>query len=605
MSGMMRRWPLARWTAALLAGAALLLLLLFDGAARYGAQRWALGQVRAEAEAAAVFRAAMLRSEIEKQRTLPVVLSQDPDVRAALTEGDAKQLEALDLKFEALASATRAGVIYLVDPKGITIAASNFRTPISFVGSDYSFRPYFTRAMAEGQAEHFALGTVTHEPGLYISRRIDGLDGPLGVLVVKALFDVVEDDWRHAADPTFVTDPRDIVLVTSVPDWRFRALKPIPPEEAEAIRTSLQFGAAPLDLLPLRRVGEEEGRVDWTGARGGSAFVESSVPVPTTLWTLHVLAPFTATAQLASVAARSLALLVGLVILCTLAFVAARRRRLGQERRQQEAMRHELEESVVARTAELSEANERLRAEMDERRRAAIAARRAQDELAQAGKLSLLGQIAASVAHEVNQPVAAIRTFAENGEALIAKGQMEVARGNFATIAGLTDRIGAITHEIRSFARKSSPVIGPVSLSRAIEGTLLLIGPRLRQDGIELTLDLPEEDVSVRAERWRLEQVLVNLLQNAAEALAGRPDGRIRISGTVKGETVELHLADNGPGLPAEVLESLFLPFRTTKPDGLGLGLVLSHDIVAEFGGSLTAANDGGAVFTLTLPRLV
>ncbi|MCB4768369.1 sensor histidine kinase [Ancylobacter sp. Lp-2] len=600
MSETRRLRPSARWLLAGMAGAALLTGL--DMAARYGAERWALGEVRAGAEAAATFRAAMLRSEIEKQRTLPVILAEDPDVRAALESRDPARIDALNAKLEALAAATRAGVIYVIDAAGIAIAASNYRLPISFVGNDYAFRPYFTRSMTEGGFEHFALGTVSHKPGLYIASRIGAAQQPIGVVVAKAEFDEVEADWRRAADPTFVTDPRDIVLVTSVADWRFRAITPIPADQREAIRASLQFGDAPLDLLPLRA--EEGGRVEWPRAQGERSFIEAAVAVPTTRWTLHVLEPLSATLRLAGLAARLSALLFGLAVIGAAALVLVRRRRLGEERRQQAAMRRELEARVGERTVELSDANDRLRAEMEERRRAEAAARTAQDELAQASKLAVLGQIAASVAHEVNQPVAAIRTFADNGGLLLERGQLEVARGNFATIASLTERIGAITQEMRAFARKSPAAIGEVALRPAIEGALILVGHRLRQNAIELVLDLPPDEVTVRAERWRLEQVLVNLLQNAVEALAGREGTQIRLGVRVAPASVELVVADNGPGLPPDVLDKLFVPFTTTKPDGLGLGLVISHDIVAEFGGRLNAANDGGAVFTLTLPRL-
>ncbi|MBS7545041.1 sensor histidine kinase [Ancylobacter oerskovii] len=592
---------LSRWLLAGLGVAALLVVL--DAAARYGAERWALGEVRAGAEAAALFRAAMLRSEIEKQRTLPVILAQDPDVRAALEERDPARLSALNAKLEALAAATRAGVIYVIDARGIAIAASNYRLPISFVGNDYAFRPYFTRSMAEGSFEHFALGTVSHKPGLYIASRIGAAAQPLGVVVAKAEFDDVEADWRRAADPTFVTDPRDIVLVTSVPDWRFRATVPVPAEQREAIRASLQFGDASLDLLPLRSEAGS-GLVEWPQASGERVFVEASAPVPTIPWTLHVLEPVSATRQLARLAARLIALLVGLAAIGAATIWLIRRRRLEDERRQQASMRRELESRVGERTAELRDANDRLREEMEERRRAEAAARSAQDDLAQASKLALLGQIAASVAHEVNQPVAAIRTFADNGDRLIEAGRLDTARGNFATIASLTERIGAITSEMRAFARKSPAAIGPVALRPAIEGALLLVGHRLRQNAIDLVLDLPVEEVTVKAERWRLEQVLVNLLQNAIEALAGRDEARIRLTVRATAATVDLSVADNGSGLSQTVLDNLFVPFTTTKPDGLGLGLVISHDIVAEFGGTLAARNDGGAVFTLTLPRL-
>ncbi|MBS7589740.1 sensor histidine kinase [Ancylobacter defluvii] len=600
---LIKRWRRLAWRAVPLLATALLLVAL-DQIARYGAERWVLVQLRADAQAAAELRAAVLRSEIEKQRSLPVVLAQDPDVRAALSEHNPVMLRALDARFETLAAGTRASVIYLLDSKGITLAASNYREPTSFVGSDYSFRPYFRHAMAEGAAEHFAFGTVSRRPGLYLTRRIDGEDGPLGVIVVKAEFSGVEDDWRRLAGPTFVTDTRHIVLVTSVPGWQFRAIAEITNEERVRIRASLQFGDASLDPLPIVVEGDDQVRVTMPDGGAERVFVEAAAPVPSTGWTLHVLEPMAATANVAIAAARVLALLGGALLVIALAFGWYRRRRALQKRRREERARRELERRVEERTLELSTANDRLREEMDQRQHAQSALQGLQDELVQASKLAVLGQIAASVAHEVNQPVAAIRTFAESGGLLLARGDTLSAGGNLATIVGLTERIGVITGELRAFARKTPGHLGPVSLREAMEGAMLLLGHRLREQDITLEIDLSAGDILVVAERVRLEQVLVNLLQNALEALTGQTGGRIRVEARAEGGNAVITLMDNGPGLPDAVLQALFMPFTTTKPAGLGLGLVISHDIVAEFGGSLAAANRDGAVFTLILPRV-
>ncbi|MDQ0301175.1 sensor histidine kinase [Ancylobacter polymorphus] len=584
--------------------AALALLAALDQMARRGAEAWVMAQLSREAEAAAGLRAAMLRSEIEKQRSLPVVLAQDPDVRTALTRRDPAVLRALDAKFEALAAGTRASVIYLLDRQGVAVAASNYRDPTSFVGSDYAFRPYFRQALAEGEAEHFAFGTVSRQPGLYLARRIDSPAGLIGVIVVKAVFAEVEAEWRRLDSPIFVTDTRQIVLVTSVPGWEFRATALIPEAERARIRASLQFGDAALSPLPITAEGDDRVRVTMPDGGAAQTFVEAAAPVPTTGWTLHVLSPITAAAEVSIAAARVLAVLAGALLMGGLALIGARRRQALRKRRRESRARRELERRVEARTLELSAANDRLREEMDQRQHAQAALQGLQDELVQASKLAVLGQIAASVAHEVNQPVAAIRTFAESGAMLLGRGDTGSVSGNLATIVGLTERIGAITGELRSFARKAPGPLGPVSLRAAVEGALLLVGYRLKEQEVALELDMGPEDFHVRAERVRLEQVLVNLLQNALEALASRPGGRVRLAARAEGERVLLTLADNGPGLPTAVLDTLFIPFTTTKPAGLGLGLVISHDIVAEFGGTLAAANQDGAVFTLSLPRV-
>ena len=580
-------------------------LIGLDAAARRGAERWALSEVRVAAEAAVGLRVAMLRSEIEKQRTLPQVLAEDPGVLAALERPDEARILALDARLDVLAGATRAGAIYLLDREGMTIVASNYLTPESFVGNDYSFRPYFRRSMEVGQAEHFAFGTVSHRPGLYFSRRLEKDGQPIGVIVVKAEFDAVEEEWRRFAEPTYAADERGIVLVASEPAWRFRATVPIPEDQRAEIRASLQFGDAPLDLLPIRPAPDLPGTVLTLAppALAGQDFVEVDAPVPTTGWTLHLLAPTAPSVALATTAARSLALLLAIAGIGSVGFWVARRRRLEEEREQQALARRELEARVAERTMELSAANDRLRGEIEERRRTQVALNEMQDELVQASKLAVLGQIAASVAHEVNQPVAAIRTFAENARQFLDRGDESTARANLAIIGDLTERVGIITGELRDFARKTPPEISRVPLREVIDGARLLVGHRLRQGDIVLDVDLGPEEISVAVAPVRLEQVFVNLLQNAAEAIGERAGGRIRIEARADNGRVTVTVSDNGPGLPQEVREALFMPFVTTKSTGLGLGLVISRDIVAEFGGTFGAGEGPGAVFTLTLPR--
>lgn len=585
--------------------AALALMVALDRVADYAARRWAVAQVAASAETAAALRVAVLRSEVDKQRSLPVVLAQDPEVRGALEAPDTARFDALDRRLDALAEDARTGVIYLIDAEGHTVAASNYRTPESFLGSDYGFRPYFRNALAEGRAEHFAFGTVSRKPGLYLAQRVEAQGRVLGVLVLKAEFDGLEAEWRRFAEPTFVTDERHIVLIASEPDFRFRTTVPLDPVERDAIRESLQFGDSPLNRLDLGPSPEAGGvlRLRLPGRSTAQDFVAVDMPVPSTTWTLTVLAPTAATTRLATTAARASAALAGVIGLGSAGVWWTRRRRRARALALEAEARRALEARVVERTAELSAANAQLVTEMEERRRARLAFDALQDELVQASKLAVLGQIAAGVAHEVNQPVAAIRTFAENSRAFLDRGEPAAAAANLDTIAALTERIGAITGELRAFARKSTARIEPVALAPVIDGALLLMRYRLLQTDIALALDIDQSDVAVTGDRMRLEQVLVNLIQNAAEAIGTRRDGEIRIRVETRPDTVVVTVADNGPGLPEEMLGALFLPFTTTKPQGLGLGLVISKDIIAECGGTLKVENSGGAVFTITLPR--
>ncbi|MCQ4160396.1 ATP-binding protein, partial [Roseomonas sp. GC11] len=286
-----------------------------------------------------------------------------------------------------------------------------------------------------------------------------------------------------------------------------------------------------------------------------------------------------------------------------LALALRRRRRLRALAAQEQALRAALEAEVGQRTAQLRAANAGLRAEAEERQRAEATLMRLRDELGQANRLAMLGQITASVAHEINQPVAAIRGFADNAALLVARGDAVAAQRALSTIATLTERIGAITAGLRGFARKSTGETRAEPVRAALEGALLMLGHRLRQHGIAVAVEI-EGEPAVRAERVRLEQVLVNLVQNAIEALQDRPGGCIRIGAVVAGGRVRLSVADNGPGFAPAVREALFMPFTTTKPAGLGLGLVISRQIAADLGGSLEAPETpSGALFVLELEQ--
>ena len=561
----------------------------------------AIATTHARAEDAGTLALAILRGELEKQRALPVILARDPDVRAALVDGDR---QALDSKLEAIARETRAAVIYVLGKDGITIAASNWREPTSFVGNDYAFRDYFSAAVSGGAAEQFALGTVSKRPGLYITSRVDDGETALGVIVVKVEFDQVEADWRALGGQTFVVDKRGVVLLSTFADWRFRVEEALAPQTAAEIRQSLQFGAAPLTLLPLQREGEI---VRGTGAVAG-AHVASGIPIPTTDWRLEVLLPVD---QAIRDQRAELQTLIALLLMpgAALGALALRRRQVNLARRSAEArIKDELERRVAERTAALAGANARLVEEMAERTRAQERLSDAREELAKANRLATLGQVTAGVAHEINQPLAAMRTYAENARAFLERTDAASVDGALGKIVRLTERIGTITDTLRGFARRGGGPLGPVDLREAIDGALMILDAALRQAGVTPMVPALTPPVSVLARPVELEQVLVNLMRNAVEAMAQQRNGqapRLAISIATEAEHVEIAIVDNGPGLDAEALAALFTPFRTTKSRGLGLGLVISHDIVAAFGGTLNVASRAGegSTFTISLKR--
>ena len=567
------------------------------------ARRDAQADLARQADAAAALHAAVLRSELEKHRSLPVVLAQDPEV-VALLSGSGVGGDVVSAKLETLSGQTRAAAIYVLDQNGVARAASNWREPTSFVGSDYAFRPYFRDAMRNGAAEFFALGTVSGRPGLYLARAIGTARQPLGVVVVKVEFDALEADWRGSGEPAYVTDSRGVVLVTSVPEWRFRRSRDLTAAERDAILQDQTLTGQALAPLPFDSETTGTGRVVRVAAGGPTGdWILSSTETDTPGWTLHLLDPIGGAIVANVMSARAVAGLL-VTLLAVGAGVLLRRRQQAMARAvAEEQARAELERRIDERTQELRATNGKLSREIDERRRAEASREVLREELVQANKLATLGQIAAGVAHEINQPVAAIRTHADTANAYLDRDDPEAARRSLGRVAELTGRIGVITDELRAFSRKSSKAVSAVSPAAAIDGALLLIGGRLREGGVELVRG-GDPDLRVQAEPIRLEQVVVNLLQNGFEAMteAGTPEPQLIIDVVKKGRRIEIVIGDNGPGVDPAVAANLFTPFVTTKAAGLGLGLVICRDIVAGFGGELSLRpGEGGAQFVISL----
>ncbi|NKK78730.1 ATP-binding protein [Rhizobium leguminosarum] len=583
------------------------------------ASLWASGEIgRHRAEAAleeqarmdSRLNAALLRTVLEKYRALPFVLSQDAALAAALAGNDAGAFERLSQKLENLAAGTKAAVIYLIDKDGMAVSASNWREPTSFVGNDYRFREYFQRAVERGQAEHFALGTVSKKPGLYISQRISDGNSLLGVVVVKVEFDDVEADWNASNTPSYVVDERGIVLITSIPSWRFMTIGRIAEDRLTAIRESLQFGDAPLQPLPLDMVrnlgdGLDVVGIVMPGDAGKTRFLDVATSVPATGWHLQHLVALGPSVDAGIREARMLALLILLPLLAGAAFLLRRRHVITLRISSEQRAREELERRVAERTLDLSQARDRLQAEIVGHKSTEQKLQAVQQDLVQANRLAILGQVAAGVAHEINQPVATIRAYADNARTFLDRGQAAPAGENLESIAALTERIGSITEELKTFARKGRGSAEPTGLKDVIEGAVMLLRSRFAGRKDTLDIDLPPAELQVMGNRIRLEQVLINLLQNALEAVAPKAgEGRVEIRTSTDAGMVTVTVADNGPGIPPEIRKGLFTPFNTSKESGLGLGLVISKDIVGDYGGRMEVLSDSsGTRFIVQLRK--
>lgn len=242
--------------------------------------------------------------------------------------------------------------------------------------------------------------------------------------------------------------------------------------------------------------------------------------------------------------------------------------------------------------------------ELDRLSHALAVFRQTRDELVQAAKLAALGQMAAGIGHELNQPLAAIRSHAHNGTVLLARSRPKEAAESLSRIEALTARMAQSISHLKRFARRPEPAIGPVQLAAAVEGALSLFTRRIVDERIKVERDIPPE-LKVLAEEVRLEQVLVNLISNALDALDGAGERRLSLVARRDGAHVRIDVRDTGAGIGEEMRAHMFDPFVTGKPPGagLGLGLSLSFNIVRDFGGRLILAESSpqGSTFAIEL----
>lgn len=556
MQGKLGRWYLA--------GIALVAAVLIGGLAMLGLDRAmrvrALDETRAVAASQSAILAAGLESELNKFSLVPRVLAVDPEV-AALLGGDRDQRDVLNRRLAALAQQTDAAAIYLMDARGTTLAASNWDRPDSFIGSNYGFRDYFAGALRDGTHTEFALGTVSRRPGLYLAERVGPAPAPLGVVAVKVEFDSLERKWRDAAAGVFVTDADGIVLLASNPAWRFRAATSGNARAAsrDPARDAMRFGVA--RPQPFELPGGDQ-------PASPLRMIEHIQPIAPTGWELHLLADPAPRLSVALANGR----LAGVVVLALLVLAGAAAYFWWRQRQARAAA------EIAQQTAALRE------------------------QLQQANRLATLGQITAGLGHEIRQPLAAMRVYAENGERLLAADRPAEAAENFTRIAGLAGRIGEITEEQLHFSRRTVEEPRLITLSEVIDGSLLLLRDQIRQKDIAVALPGSEAGTAtVRARHVQLEQVLVNLLQNAVQACA--QGGQIALAITAESRSVRLSVSDNGPGVPADLRDTLFQPFVTSKREGIGLGLAIARDIMRQLGGDLVHEDTAtGTRFTMTMP---
>ncbi|NBB96948.1 MAG: GHKL domain-containing protein [Alphaproteobacteria bacterium] len=559
--------------------------VLAAGLVWIAADHWAQEAARQELDQTLLLTARAVEAEVDRLRALPDVAAEDARVRAALA--GTGPMEAANRYLESVSDHAGADELFLIDNTGLTIAASNWNRPGSFVGHNYGFRPYFQKALAHGHGQFYAIGVTTGIPGFFLSTRVDAGDA-MGVLVVKLDLRPLQDTWRAAGADVALADENGVVFLSARPDWQYRPLAPLDAASlAEIAATRAYEGVDLARASPLLATPS-------TGAdAAGAGWIARVAPLPATGWNV-IAARATGPLQLVAAGWAILAALAALGIAVGLKTWEQRRQIIALRLSQSER----LESMVRARTAELAQ-------EIDARAQAEADLRATQQALIHTEKMAALGRMSTAIVHEISQPLAAM-------EATLAAAEMGIAKPADATVArlgkarGLIKRMQRITHHLKSFGRKETGELSLIDLRAPVMSALEMVAPRARAVGVDHQLHMPDGPVMVLAGTVRMEQVLVNLLLNAIDAMTDSPVRQVDLSVSVQDETALICVRDTGAGISDHDLQQVIEPFFSNKAtgEGLGLGLAICKAILTDFNGTLDFASDvgQGTQVTVSLP---
>lgn len=608
--------------------AAVMILILVTALLAYRvSEKQGFSQMRDEASHQLDILAAAIDSEVTRHASIPSAVELNPDVLALLRAPADRQdvLQPPANRFlQKLNDHLGGPAIFVLDTSGRVVASSDWIFSDNLLGADLSYMPLFRGAVAGTPGRHYAVDNVRKEPGYFFALPIRDEQQDwkvIGVAVVKSSLHELERRWLGQEAPALIVDANGIVLLASPPEWRYATLQPQSPAVLARISQE-QFAGQPLGAASLDIAIEaaQEGTVvrlsrqlkpDPGPLQGAKSYLALSRHLPGTAWRIVVFSDLRPVSVQASTHAALAAAAIGCFLLW-LAFLS-QRRRLARGREEARAMleqaNQELERKVEARTADLSEAVTGLQREVAERQRAEQTLRAAQDELVQAAKLAVLGQMATGITHELSQPLGAIRTLSANAVEFMHRGDLATAEKNLGIVGQLAEQAGGIITPLKTFARKSPAVSVAVDVAQAVDAALFLFDARLKKLNVTVNRNFGPKSEIAWCDQNRLQQVLVNLIGNAIDAMADEPERRLSFSAErASSGQLALAVCDSGFGFTEEALEHLFEPFFTTKQpgEGLGLGLTISRDILRDFGGDLLAgpAPGGGARFVILLPAV-
>jgi two-component system C4-dicarboxylate transport sensor histidine kinase DctB len=528
---------------------------------------------------------------LQKYEELPLVIAQDKRVRAALADPEKNQLlNDANRYLESVNQILGTETIYAMNAHGLTLVSSNWNKADSYVGDNYAFRPYFKDALVHGVGKFYGIGVASGKPGYYIAYPIKSDDEVLGVLTIKIGLTEIQKALSETQSDLIVMNEDGIVILSSDPANLYKSTRVLEDEVRQRISTTRQFSGQELALLTFMGRPLSIDSRESLNLFAGSHFMVQSAPLGGRGWRIAQIHDTREARNLALLSALAVGFAVGFLLI-TMQNIYFRQR----ERKEKRQIYADIDAKIAERTNQLT-------GKIDELERAEAVLRQTRDEAVQAGKMAVLGQMAAGITHELSQPLSAIQLYAGNARKLIDAGRLDVVTENIDNINELVARAGSILTELKTLYRNDTMPMVPVPLKAVIQNALLVMQPFVEKAGI--ALDIAVGDEQVIGSRGKLEQVFVNLLSNAVDALIGCNQPHIHIIVERADAEVIVYVRDNGPGVDPDIADQLFEPFYTTKPSGqgLGLGLAITRFIVDSVGGKISCHNlpTGGLEFTLS-----
>ena len=543
---------------------------------------------------------------------------------------------------------SQADTIYIHDRSGTVVASSNYQQPRTFVGENFSFRPYFASAIKGNNTQYVALGARSNVRGYFLSSPLYTDKEIVGVITVKVSLENLENILTSDDFEIVVLDSNQVVFLSNQTSWLYHSLLPLSEQQQTEIVTQRQYGQSEISIIEDFRSAKLQQKANDTIQPNDlqpnqiqKELVSNQLfqlgafnlyPAPISNNQYQVVALKETKAELLKVLQIDV---IFIIIYSLVMLIAWSWRQTYIAKVALTRLNENLEQTVDKRTHYLKQSNQQLQQTIFQYQESQLKLKQTEQELTQTAKLAVLGELSASINHEINQPLAALRTYSENSLKLLEMKRTDLVKSNLDKMIALNTSITEIIARLKVFTRKVTKQEHHVAnLHQAVNNATSILSALMIKQGITLRLSTMPDDINLAIHPTELEQVLVNLIHNATQALQQQAmeqsTPRLKTSGqsileeqssklealdiqTIpqigvewqrKNDTCQLIIWDNGIGISKDKLEQLFDPFFTTKPEGLGLGLSISKRIIEAYHGTINAAQlePSGMVFSLNIP---